>query len=60
MRDYVKTFCATGSLLSIAGHHSAPASKLPAVLVSLVKSYKYILCCCDCRNANLDRAETTI
>ena len=25
------------------------ASKLPAVLVGFVKSYKYILCCCDCR-----------
>ena len=35
-------------------------SKLPAAQCLFVKSYKYILGCCDCRNANLDRAETTI
>ena len=65
MRDYVKTFCAGGSSLSMAGPSlrlsvPLPRVKTPSSCQSFVKSYKYILRCCDCRNANLDRAETTI
>ena len=44
--------------ISIAGHHSESQNSQQQCL--FVKSYKYILGCCDCRNANLDRAETTI
>ena len=44
--------------ISIAGHRSESQNSQQQCL--FVKSYKYILGCCDCRNANLDRAETTI